>query len=157
MARSPESQREYKQKFFAGERVFVYLALAFGGALAIQLFFGDLNWVDAGLFGIYLAVLVGLTAYSAYYPDVTVGPDGFGYRIFLRYKNVRWDAVREIAAYPEDAPTGVMLTVGENRPRKLLLRRKAVDGFDDMLNDLARYVTPERWSGFEFDSGEDER
>ena len=157
MARKPESRREFKQKFFAGERVFVYLALAFGAALLIQLFFGDLNWVDAGLFGIYLAVLVGLTAYSTYYPDVTVAPDGFGYRIFLRYRNVPWDAVREIAAYPEDAPTGVILTVGERRPRKLLLRRKAVIGFDDMLNDLARYVPPERWVGFEFESEENER
>jgi hypothetical protein len=152
----PNEPREYKQKFFAGERVFVYLAIAFGAALAIQLFFGDINWIDVGLFAIYLAVMGGLTAYSAYYPDVLVGADGFAYRIFIRYKKVTWNAVREVAAYPEDSPTGVMLAVGEERPRKLLLRRSAVNGFDDMLNDLARYVPSERWTGFEFDEREEE-
>jgi hypothetical protein len=146
----PKEPREYKQKFFAGERIFAYLAIAFGVALVIQLLFGDVNWVDIGLFGIYLAVMIGLTAYSAYYPDVVVAADGFAYRIFIRYKKVPWDAVREIAAYPEDSPSGVMVTVGGKRPRKLLLRRSAVNGFDDMLNDLARHVPSERWTGFEF-------
>ncbi len=156
MARKTTETREYKQKFFAGERVFVYLAIAFGVALFIQAVFGGINWIDVGLFVIYLAVMVGFTAYSAYYPDVIVGPGGFSYRIFIRYKKVQWDSVRKVTAYPEDLPTAILLTIGEERRRKLLLRRKAIDGFDDMIDNLARYVPGERWFGFEYEEDEED-